>query len=157
MTGGAGGRDVRLARPTFTPTIMTILICGTCPRYDRPNRGSFGPRMQAALMAQNGPEQVDGRPLRARFVQCLGGCPNHGVVAIDAPFKTRIRLSGLDPGDALLTGAILRAALAHEQSHDGDPDELAIAQALRPHISAVTTKRPASPMPTTTAAPQCTQ
>jgi hypothetical protein len=60
---------------------MTLLICRTCPRYDRRATGQFARDLTAALRA-------DGRDIPARNVQCLGGCP--GDWLIPAELTSRI-------------------------------------------------------------------
>src|SRR4051794_28439167 len=60
---------------------MTLLICRTCPRYDPRATGQFGRRLTAALA------QIPDNPIAVRNVQCLGGCPDDGVVAVDAPAR----------------------------------------------------------------------
>lgn len=47
---------------------MTLLICRTCPRYDRRSTGQFGRDLAAAITAT-------GTDVPIRNVQCLGGCP----------------------------------------------------------------------------------
>lgn len=75
---------------------MTLLICRTCPRYDMRATGTFGAVMSAAVAASG---------VAVRGVQCLGGCPEHGVVAVDGPGKTRVRFTGLDGVTRGLGGA----------------------------------------------------
>jgi len=108
---------------------VTLLICRTCPRYDMRATGTFGAVMSAAVAASG---------VAVRGVQCLGGCPEHGVVAVDGPGKTRVRFTGLDVGDA---DAVVRAARAHDASASGSPGDWVVPVELMERISAVTYKR----------------
>ena len=109
---------------------MTLLICRTCPRYDTQATGSFG-RVMASAVAASG--------VAVRGVQCLGGCPEHGVVAVDGPGKTRVRFTGLDAGHA---DAVVRAVQAHDACATGSPGDWEVPVELVERISAVTYKRP---------------
>ncbi|MFD4254457.1 DUF1636 family protein [Amycolatopsis thermoflava] len=113
---------------------MPLLVCRTCPRYDTHRTGQFGHALLAALATHPG---ADG--ITVRSVQCLGGCPRDGVVAVDGPGKTRVRFAGLTPGDA---EAILEAARAHDACPSGDPAEWPVPAGLETRISSVTVKRP---------------
>ena len=73
-----------------------------------------------------------------RHVQCLGGCPDHGVAAVDAPGKARVRFTGLDAEHA---GALVAATRAHEASASGEPGDWTVPAELAAHLSAVTPKR----------------
>ena len=117
---------------------MTLLICRTCPRYDPRATGQFGRRLTAALaqIADDEPEN----PIAVRNVQCLGGCPDDGVVAVDGPGKTRVRFTGLDETDAK---AVHAAALAHDACTTGAPEDWQIPAELADRISSVTLKRAA--------------
>jgi predicted metal-binding protein len=110
---------------------MTLLICRTCPRYDRRATGQFARDLTAAI-------RIDGRDVATRNVQCLGGCPDDSVVAVDGPGMTRVRFTGVTSDDAL---AIINAALAHQASSTGDPGDWLIPAELTSRISSVTTKR----------------
>jgi predicted metal-binding protein len=114
---------------------MTLLICRTCPRYDPRATGQFGRRLTAALaqIADNEPDN----PVAVRNVQCLGGCPDDGVVAVDGPGKTRVRFTGLDETDAK---AVHAAALAHDACTTGAPEDWEIPAELADRISSVTRK-----------------
>jgi predicted metal-binding protein len=110
---------------------MTLLICRTCPRYDRRATGQFARDLTAAIRA-------GGRDVHIRNVQCLGGCPDHSVVAVDGPGLTRVRFTGVTSDDA---PAIINAALAHQASGTGDPGDWLIPVELTSRISSITTKR----------------
>ncbi|GAB2985787.1 DUF1636 domain-containing protein [Amycolatopsis acidiphila] len=112
---------------------MTLLICRTCPRYDPRASGEFGRALTAAIAAGRG-----GAGVEIRNVQCLGGCPRHGVVAVDGPGKARVRFSGLDTGHV---EAILEAAAAHDACPSGRPDDWEVPAGLADHVSSVTLKR----------------
>jgi predicted metal-binding protein len=112
---------------------MTLLICRTCPRYDRRATGQFARELAAAIRA-------DGRDIPTRNVQCLGGCPDHSVIAVDGPGKTRVRFTGITSDDA---PAIINAALAHQASSTGNPSDWLIPADLASRISSVTVKRQA--------------
>ncbi|TFV89808.1 DUF1636 family protein [Blastococcus sp. CT_GayMR16] len=117
---------------------MTLLICRTCPRYDPRATGEFGRRLTAAIarVADNEPETT----VAVRNVQCLGGCPDEGVVAVDGPQKARVRFTGLDESDAK---AVFAAAVAHEACLTGAPEDWEIPAELADRISSVTLKRSA--------------
>lgn len=110
---------------------MTLLICRTCPRYDRRSTGRFGRELAAAITAADADVPV-------RNVQCLGGCPDDGVAAVDRPGLSRVRFTGLTSDDA---PAIIKAALAHQASVTGDPGDWAVPDELVGRISSITTKR----------------
>jgi predicted metal-binding protein len=116
---------------------MTLLICRTCPRYDPHATGTFGRRITAAIseIAVDEP----GAAVAIRNVQCLGGCPDHGVVAVDAPHKARVRFTRLDETDAR---AVLAAAAAHDACRSGAPEDWEIPAELVDRISSVTRKTP---------------
>ena len=109
---------------------MSLLICRTCPRYDVPRSGRFSHDLTAAVQAH----------VPVRHVQCLGGCPDHGVAAVDAPGKARVRFTGLDAGHA---DALIVAARSHEASDSGEPGDWTIPEELTDRLSAVTLKRTA--------------
>ncbi|MGK5113529.1 MULTISPECIES: DUF1636 family protein [unclassified Geodermatophilus] len=119
---------------------MTLLICRTCPRYDPRATGDFGRRLTAAIaqVADNEP----GTTVAIRNVQCLGGCPDEGVVAVDGPQKARVRFTGLDESDAK---AVFAAAAAHDACPTGAPDDWEIPAELADRISSVTLKRTPQP------------
>jgi predicted metal-binding protein len=110
---------------------MTLLICRTCPRYDRRATGQFARDLTAAIRA-------DGRDIPTRNVQCLGGCPDDSVIAVDGPGMTRVRFTAVTSDDA---PAIINATLAHQASSTGDPGDWLIPAELTSRISSVTVKR----------------
>jgi predicted metal-binding protein len=110
---------------------MTLLICRTCPRYDRRATGQFARDLTAAIRA-------DGRDIPTRNVQCLGGCPDHSVIAVDGPGMTRVRFTAVTADDA---PAIINATLAHQASSTGNPGDWLIPAELADRISSVTVKR----------------
>jgi predicted metal-binding protein len=109
---------------------VSLLICRTCPRYDPRRTGRFSNDLSAAL-----PTTSD---VHLRFVPCLGGCPDHGVAAVDAPGKARVRFTGLDAGHA---DALLAAARAHAACGSGEPGDWQVPEELAARLSAVTPKR----------------
>ena len=114
---------------------MTLLICRTCPRYDAAT-GDFG-RAIIAVLAHDHPG------LAIRNVQCLGGCPEDGVAALDGPGKARVRFNGLDVADA---DALVQAAAAHDACATGAPGDWEVPNELADKISTTTFKRqPESP------------
>ena len=119
---------------------MTLLICRTCPRYDPRAVGEFGRRLTAALIQVA--ENEGDNPIAIRNVQCLGGCPNDGVVAVDGPRKARVRFTGLDESDAK---AVHAAARAHDACSTGAPEDWEIPAELANRISSVTRKRSGAP------------
>jgi predicted metal-binding protein len=110
---------------------MTLLICRTCPRYDRRATGQFARDLTDAIRA-------DGRDIPTRNVQCLGGCPDDSVIAVDGPSMTRVRFTGITSDDA---PAIINATLAHQVSSTGNPGDWLIPSELTNRISSVTVKR----------------
>ncbi len=118
---------------------MALLVCRTCPRYDRRRSGEFGRRLASAITAlvRNGSSDI-----AVRGVLCLGGCPRNGVAAIDGPGKARVRFANLTEDDA---ADLLAAAAAHERCASGEPAELDISDRLRGRISSVTLKRGLQP------------
>src|SRR4051812_145886 len=115
---------------------MTLLICRTCPRYDPRATGEFGRRLTTALVQIT--EDEPDSSVAVRNVQCLGGCPDGGVVAVDGPGKARVRFTGLDETDAKTVHA---AALAHDACATGAPEDWEIPAELADRISSVTRKR----------------
>ena len=128
---------------------MTLLICRTCPRYDTRATGNFGRRITAALtqIADNEPDTT----VSIRNVQCLGGCPDDGVVAVDGPQKARVRFTGLDESDAK---AVYAAAVAHDACATGAPEGWEIPAELADRISSVTLKRAAQSQAGESSAPR---
>ncbi|WP_277454093.1 hypothetical protein [Janibacter sp. DB-40] len=117
---------------------MTVLVCTTCPRYDAVTGGSFVGRFTAAC------ERVGadgGSAPTLRRVQCLGGCPRAGVVAIDGSQKARIRFTGLISVNDDIVAELCRFAAAHEHSATGHPNEVGVPVRLTPHLSSITCKR----------------
>jgi predicted metal-binding protein len=112
---------------------MTLLVCRTCPRYDAVDTGGFRRALDARL-ARN--PALDAQAVR--HVQCLGGCPEDGVAAVDGPGKARVRFTGLSAEHA---DALVAAACAHAASATGAPDEWDVPGELVDKISAVTHKR----------------
>lgn len=112
---------------------MTLLICRTCPRYDVPANRAF----RRALDARLARDLVADSAL-IRHVQCLGGCPDDGVAALDGPGKVRVRFTGLTEQHA---AALITAAHAHHRSPTGAPDDWDIPSELAGHVSSVTYKR----------------
>ena len=119
---------------------MTLLICRTCPRYDPRASGDFSRRLAVALAQVS--DNEPGVSVAVRGVQCLGGCPDDGVVAVDAPQKARVRFSGLDDVDAK---AVFAAAVAHDASSTGAPDDWQVPGELADRLSSVTLKRTPQP------------
>lgn len=112
---------------------MTLLVCRTCPRYQS-DTGSFLQNAEHALAASG---------IDYRVVQCVGGCNHPGNIALDAPGKARVRISGLtsEHFDAILT-----ATTAHHRSATGIPDEWQLPDELAGHITAVTPKSAPPPV-----------
>jgi predicted metal-binding protein len=114
---------------------MALLVCRTCPRYDRRRSGEFGRRVTSAIagLVRDGSSDI-----AVRGVLCLGGCPRDGVAAIDGPGKARVRFADLNEDDA---ADLLAAAAVHERCASGEPSELDLSDRLRGRISSVTLKR----------------
>lgn len=109
---------------------MALLVCRTCPRYDLRRSGEFGTALTAALASEPA--------VHVRNVQCLGGCPDDGVAAVDGPGKPRVRFTGLDVRHA---AALIEAARAHDACATGTPGDWDVPAELADHVSAVTLKR----------------
>ena len=123
---------------------MTLLICRTCPRYNTRSTGQFSRDLTDAIAD-------DGRDIAIRKVQCLGGCPDNGVAAVDGSGLTRVRFTSLTREDAT---TVVTATLAHQASTTGDPADWEIPPELITRISSVTSKRqPANPTGQPTAYP----
>jgi predicted metal-binding protein len=116
---------------------MPLLICRTCPRYDPAATGDFGRALTAAIAEAIATEPA-GADVPVRGVQCLGGCPDHGVAAVDGPGKARIRFSGLAAGHV---PALLTAVAAYEACPSGAPEDWDVPAELARRISGVTRKR----------------
>jgi predicted metal-binding protein len=112
---------------------MALLICRTCPRYDTRATGGFSRALTTAIA-----DDPDAEHLHVRFVQCLGGCPDDGVIALDGPGKARVRFTGLDAGHA---AAAVTAARSHDACATGEPEDWTIPPELAGRLSAVTLKR----------------
>ena len=112
---------------------MTLLVCRTCPRYDTRCTGDFGRAMTVAIA-----ENAAGDGIALRNMQCLGGCPEDGVVAVDGPGKARVRFNGLAATDA---ETVIKAAAAHDACLTGAPDDWEIPTELVDRLSSVTYKR----------------
>ncbi|GAA4714304.1 hypothetical protein GCM10023215_66870 [Pseudonocardia yuanmonensis] len=113
---------------------MPLLICRTCPRYDPADSGRFSRALTEALRTDPAAAAVP-----VRYVQCLGGCPDDGVAAVDGPGKARVRFTGLDAGHA---GPLVEAAQAHTGCGTGAPGDWDVPAELRDRVSSVTPKRP---------------
>jgi predicted metal-binding protein len=121
---------------------MTLLICRTCPRYDVPNNGDFRRALDAQIAHNPAAD-----PRTVRHVQCLGGCPEDGVAAVDGPGKARVRFNGLNADHA---DALVKAAQAHAACLTGAPGEWDIPTELTDKISSVTYKRGPATSPSET-------
>src|SRR4051794_970766 len=121
---------------------MTLLICRTCPRYDPRATGEFGRCLTTALVQIT--EDEPDSSVAVRNVQCLGGCPDDGVVAVDGPGKTRVRFTGLDETDAK---AVHAAAVAHDACVTGAPEDWEIPAELADRVSSVTANGPPARRP----------
>jgi predicted metal-binding protein len=117
---------------------VTLLICRTCPRYDVRASGGFRRALDARIARNPAAD-----PVLVRHVQCLGGCPEDGVAALDGPGKARVRFVGLTDQHA---DALIAAASAHHSSTTGAPEDWAVPDELVGHLSSVTRKR--GPFPT---------
>jgi predicted metal-binding protein len=117
---------------------VTLLICRTCPRYDVPANGEFRRALDARIAGNPAAD-----PALVRHVQCLSGCPDDGVAALDGPGKARVRFTGLTDQHA---DALVAAAHAHRACPSGAPGDWDVPGELVDHLSSVTYKR--GPLPT---------
>lgn len=112
---------------------MALLVCRTCPRHDTAASGTFAAVVSAAL--QN---NARGAAVTVRYVQCLGGCPDHSVAAVDGPGQARVRFTGLTAHHA---DALVIAAHLHNTSPSGAPGDWTVPAELQNHLSSITRKR----------------
>ena len=141
FAGSAGDRSVFLEKRSpavasacgfWAPTMTRLLICCTCPRYERRPALARGRGRKLASAAKAHVSRHGGPTVQA--VSCLAGCRTPCNAAIDDDGKTRIGFSGLQVGDL---AALLLVAALHEASADGILDTkrlacLAAEQAYRP-------------------------
>ncbi len=111
---------------------MPLLVCRTCPRYDR-DTGAFAEAIDRAIAPR-----ARTRGVRVRHVPCLGGCPDSGNVGLDAMGKPRVRFSGLTSADA---PDLVEAAAAYDACPTGDPGDWAVPASLAGRVTAVSPKR----------------
>lgn len=111
---------------------MSLLVCRTCPRYER-DSGAFGAAIDQAIASL-----AHHRGVRVRHVPCLGGCPDSGNVGLDAMGKPRVRFSGLTPEDA---DDLVEAAAAYDGCSTGIPGDWTVPTSLARRITAVSPKR----------------
>jgi predicted metal-binding protein len=112
---------------------VTLLICRTCPRYDVRANGGFRRALDARIARNPAAD-----PVPVRHVQCLSGCPDDGVAALDGPGKDRVRFTGLTEQHA---DALIAAAHAHHACPTGAPEDWVVPDELVDHLSSVTRKR----------------
>ncbi|MFK4448099.1 putative metal-binding protein [Caballeronia udeis] len=110
----------------------TVAICRTCPR-DRPHTGAAGLFLYNEIK-----ERLTGQGMTVMMVHCLGSCRMPCGVALDAPTKPRVRLSGLKDVDA---ADLIDAALEYKQTASEDVGVTTFPAALQGHVTAISPKR----------------
>ncbi len=108
-------------------TIVKILVCQTCPRYEHKTSGSptRGRRLANGLKAAM--STIKNNRFDIRVVNCLAGCKNPCNISFDNDGKTRLRLSKLstDDIDTLFAVAKIYAASDTGELQDEDlPEQL---------------------------------
>ncbi|MFM0351632.1 DUF1636 family protein [Paraburkholderia sp. RL17-347-BIC-D] len=110
----------------------TVAICRTCPR-DRPHSGAVGLSLYNEIK-----ERLISQGMTVMMVHCLGSCRTPCAVALDAPAKPRVRLSGLKD----INGAdLVDAALEYQQAASDDVSVTTLPTALQGHVTAISPKR----------------
>jgi predicted metal-binding protein len=111
---------------------VTVQICRTCPR-DRPHSGEMG-----LVLYNEIKERLTSQGVTVMMVHCLGSCRTPCAVALDAPAKPRVRLSGLGNGNA---ADLINAALEYREAALGDVTVATIPALLQRHVTAISPKR----------------
>lgn len=108
-----------------------ILVCRTCPRYERaPPPGEVTRGRALGHLLQSHTARGD---TEVRAVNCLAGCRNPCNAAIDGPGKMRLRFSELTPEHLPLLFAVARL---HDASVDGNLTDDELPDELLDHLSA---------------------
>ncbi|MCP2091661.1 UNVERIFIED_ORG: putative metal-binding protein [Paraburkholderia sediminicola] len=110
----------------------TVAICRTCPR-DRPHSGAVGLSLYNEIK-----ERLTSQGMTVMMVHCLGSCRTPCAVALDAPAKPRVRLSGLKDVNAVDR---INAALEYWEAASGDVTVAMLPALLQQHVSATSPKR----------------
>jgi predicted metal-binding protein len=109
----------------------SVSICRTCPRYLHESGAFamiFGEGMRAALHKR-------GVPLL--MVTCLGSCKQPGAIALDSPWKDRLRFSRLNADDIEM---LICAVDTYRAAPAGRIDLDKLPPTLRSRLSAVSPK-----------------
>jgi predicted metal-binding protein len=109
----------------------TVAICRTCPR-DRPQSGEQGLALYNEIK-----ERLTSQGMTVMLVHCLGSCRTPCAVALDAPAKPRVRLSGLKDVNAR---DLIDAALGYRQATSDDVSVTMLPAMLRRHVTAISPK-----------------
>jgi predicted metal-binding protein len=110
----------------------TVAICRTCPR-DGPHSGEQGLALYNEIK-----ERLTSQGMTVMLVHCLGSCRTPCAVALDAPAKPRVRLSGLKDVNAL---DLIDAALGYRQAASDDVSVMTLPAMLQQHVTAISPKR----------------
>jgi predicted metal-binding protein len=110
----------------------TVAICRTCPR-DRPHSGELGLALYNEIK-----ERLTSQGMTVMMVHCLGSCRTPCAVALDAPAKPRVRLSGLKDVNA---ADLMNAALEYREAASGDVTVTMLPALLQGHVTAISPKR----------------
>jgi predicted metal-binding protein len=109
-----------------------VAICRTCPR-DRPHSGAAGLSLYNKIK-----ESLTSQGVTVMMVHCLGSCWTPCAVALDAPAKSRVRLSGLNGVNA---ADLINAALEYQHAASEDVSVTTFSAALQGHVTAISPKR----------------
>jgi predicted metal-binding protein len=109
----------------------SLSICRTCPR-DRHESGAFAIILLAGIRAA-----LSERGVRVLMVTCLGSCKQPGAVALDSPWKDRLRFSRLDADEI---EPLIGAVEVYQATSAGRIDLDKLPPSLRQRLSAVSPK-----------------
>jgi predicted metal-binding protein len=110
----------------------TVAICRTCPR-EQPHSGAVGLSLYNEIK-----EKLTSQGMTVMMVHCLGSCRKPCGVALDAPAKPRVRLSGLKEQNA---ADLINAALEYQQAAPEDVSVTTLPALLQRHVTAISPKR----------------
>ncbi|MFM0351766.1 DUF1636 family protein, partial [Paraburkholderia sp. RL17-347-BIC-D] len=100
---------------------------------DRPHTHELGLALYNKLK-----ERLTSQGMTVMMVHCLGSCRTPCAVALDAPAKPRVRLSGLKDVNA---ADLINAALEYREAASGDVTVAMLPALLQRHVSAISPKR----------------
>lgn len=116
----------------------TVAICRTCPR-DQPRSGEQGLALYHEIR-----DRLTSLGVTVMMVHCLGSCRTPCAVALDAPTKPRVRLSGLKDTDA---ADLIDAVLEYREAAPGEVTAAVLPEPLQHHVTAISPKPKRITMP----------